>query len=89
MFYFIVLNISQPPTKKKRFFKVRQKSANINFMKIIYFGSTEDSIYTLDVLKQSNFEIFAIFTKKSKSMRRDRGTSLTSIENYARISKSN
>ena len=58
-------------------------------MKIIYFGSTEDSIYTLDVLKQNNFEIFTIFTKNSKSMRRGRETSLTSIENYASEHKIN
>ena len=52
-------------------------------MKIIYFGSTEDSIYTLDILKKNNFEIFAIFTKTSKSLRRGQNINLTSIENYA------
>ena len=52
-------------------------------MKIIYFGSTEDSIYTLDILRQNNFEIFEIFTKKSKSSGRGLKTTSTSIENYA------
>lgn len=52
-------------------------------MKIIYFGSTEDSIYTLDILRANKFEILDIFTKKSKSSGRGlkKGSSL--IENYA------
>ena len=52
-------------------------------MKIIYFGSTEDSIYTLNILKKNYFEIFSIFTKKSKSSGRGLKTNLTSIEKYA------
>ena len=58
-------------------------------MKIIYFGSTEDSIYTLDILKNNNFEIFAIFTKKSKSSGRGLKTNLTSVEKYGIKNKIN
>lgn len=65
------------------FFLIAKKSANINFMKIIYFGSTEDSLYTLDILLDKKFEILDIFTKKSKSSGRGLKKKSNPIEIYA------
>ena len=52
-------------------------------MKIIYFGSTKDSLYTLDILIKNKFEILDIFTKKTKSSGRGLKKNSSPIENYA------